>query len=92
MKEYGSHGGSRTFGWYPSLKKAREAVVTNDGDIHEYSFKYAVIEKVANGVHGGWLYNYKENWYEWEGAHENGKYIPIEKPEPLKNVIAWGIG
>ena len=92
MKEYRSHGGSRTFGWYPSLRKAREAIETNDGDMHEYSYKYAVIEKTADGVHAGWRQGAKEYWYEWMGKDEDGQFEPREKPEELKMVVGWGIG
>lgn len=88
-KEYDSHGGTRCFGWFSSLKKAKTAVENNCFDIHEYSYMYAVIEKSEDGFRIGIP---KEWWYKWEGSHEEGHYSPIEKPEELKMVIHWGIG
>lgn len=82
---------SRCFGWHPSLKKAKETVENNYSDIHEYSYKYAVIEKVADGMRMG-LERPGEWWYEWEGSHEDGKYVAINKPRELKGVIGWGTG
>ena len=61
--------------------------------MYECSYKYAVIEKTADGVHGGWGHRRKEYWYEWESDDNTyGNYVPIEKPEELKHVIGWGIG
>ena len=90
-EEYWSHGGSRCFGWVSSLKEAKNVVENNRSDIHEYSYKYAVIEKIADGLRGGYKLP-KEWWYEWKGDHENGQYISVDKPEELKSVIHWGIG
>ena len=82
---------SRCFGWYPSFEEAQETVENNYSDIHEYSYKYAVIEKMADGMRLGFE-RPEEWWYEWEGSHEDGKYVKINKPKELKGVIGWGIG
>ena len=34
---------SRTVGWFPSFKQAEKCVLTNNADIHEYSYTWAVI-------------------------------------------------
>jgi len=90
-KKYKSHGGNRTFGWFTSLKKAKEAVENNYADIHEYSYLYVIIEKTKEGVYGGFELP-KEYWYKWDGSHDGGKYVPIEKPDELKRVVCWGFG
>jgi len=87
-KEYDSHGGSRTFGWWKSFEKAKQVVEENAYDIHECSYKYAVIEKISEGIHGVLMGNYQEYWYEWI----NDKYVSIEKPLLLKGVVGWSIG
>jgi len=92
MKDYHKYGGSRCFGWVSSFKQANEIVENNDCDLHEYSYKYAVIEKTADGPHAGFGQGRKEWWYKWEGSHETGAFEPIEKPEHLKCVVGWGIG
>jgi len=91
VKEYASHGGSRCFGWLSTLRQAKAAVEKNSCDLHEYSYKYAVIEKVADGIHGGFIVP-KEWWYEWNGTHEKGGFVSIKKPKELEHTIGWGIG
>lgn len=95
MEEYKAHGGRRAFGWFSSLKKAKEAVENNYCDIHECSYKYAIIEKTVEGFHCGLNY-YKEYWYQWEGddwrGSDAGKFVPINKPSELEKIISWGLG
>jgi len=96
MTEYRNHGGARTFGWYHHLKDAKKAILENRGDIHECSYKYAIIERLSQGVHGGWMHGYEEYWYEWSGDDwretDSGGYHPIDKPELVKKVIGWSWG
>jgi len=77
----------RNFGWFPSFKRADEAVQCNYGDIHECSYMYAVIEKVEDGFrinHTG-----KEWWYKWDYKEEG--FRPIEKPKEWERIIGfWG--
>ena len=44
-KEFSSHGGIRIFGWFDELGKAISSVENNECDLHECSYKYAIIEK-----------------------------------------------
>lgn len=81
----------RCFGWISNLKTAKLIVENNDCDIHEYFYKYIVIEKIADGMHGGFKIP-KEWWYEWVSSNEEGHYISIEKPEELKHTINFGLG
>ena len=81
----------RVFGWFPSLKKAKDAVELDGGFIYEYLFNFAVIEKIAEGLHGGFEIPL-EWWYEWERDHEKGHYLPIDKPEALTGVIGFSMG
>ena len=89
-KEHSRLNSSRTFGWFSSLKRAKEAIELDGEWYHEEEFMLAVIEKVSEGAMCGDIP--KEWWYEWTGGHENGKYVPIDKPEVLKQTIAWGMG
>ena len=89
MKEYESRGGCRCFGWFSSLKQAKEAVEKNHGDIHEYSYLYVVIEKNSDGFR---FEIPTEWWYKWNGTHERGGYIPIDKPKEIQQTIGWGMG
>lgn len=80
--------GARTVGWYKKYKKAEECVLKNFGDIYECGYyPYAVIEEVEEG-----LYPYNENtwWFAWD--QDKKAYLPIEKPEKLKNICNYSIG
>lgn len=88
QKEYNSHGGSRTFGWWDTFEKAKNVVEENGYDIHECSYKYSVIEKIASGMFGGFMDGYEEHWYEWL----EGKYVAIDKPPLLIGIVGWSLG
>ena len=82
------HPTSRCWGWYKDLKRAIKAIETNESDIHEDEFTYAVIEKIPHGM--GPLTAVKEiQWFKWVGSHEKGKYVKSEKPEWSMHIINW---
>lgn len=62
----------RCFGYYKTLEAATEAVINNYCDIFEYSYTYAVIEEIDEGIHA----ITKESWWFRFNA-ENGKYDKI---------------
>ena len=80
--------GSRTVGYYPSLEEAKKCIEENHGDIQESYYKYAVIEDVEPG-----LYRSTEStsiWYKWSKAQE--KFLPIDKPAQLSQIVGFTIG
>ena len=86
QKEYFTIISSRTWGWFPNLKEAQQAVDGNYGDMYEGEFSTLVIEEVPDGVMG---IPKNEWWYEWEGTWEEGKYILSKKPEDYENVVSF---
>lgn len=44
-------GSNRTFGYYPNKEMAIEDLHTNNTDLHEYLYNYAVIEKIPMGLY-----------------------------------------
>src|SRR4051812_3822448 len=42
--------GSRTWGWYEKFEDAEEVILKNLTDIFEYSYNYACIEEVPEGI------------------------------------------
>lgn len=81
-------GNSRCVGWFETELDAREVVENNYGDIWEYSYQYAVIEKMAIGLYP---HPEKEIWYEWD--NDRKRYIELpEKPDAAKNMVNFGIG
>lgn len=83
-KEFNSHGGISTMGFTFSLQKAKEIVINNKCDIHEQSFKYALVEQYEQGIYH---IPKKEYWFEWI----NCNYVEIQKPEKLKHITAFGM-
>jgi len=72
--EKGIHN-SRCVGYYTNFADADEDVKNNNLDIHEYTYTYAVIEKMEEGLYP----LAKERWfYEWDGG-----YKPMEEPKEL---------
>ena len=79
---------TRCVGYCTTFQEAEDEVLNNSMDIHEDSYKYAVIEEVAPGI-----YNFlrKEVWYEWDDSVNSYKKLE-QKPEQFKHIVCWGIG
>lgn len=81
-------GNSRCVGWFGTESDAKYVVENNCGDIWEYSYQYAVIEKIGSGLY---QHPKKEIWYKWND--DKKRYIELsEKPDAIKNVVNFGIG
>jgi len=70
---------SRCMGYYSNPWDADEDVRNNNLDIHEYLYKYAVIEKVREGLYPCCI---KRWFYKWDDVDK--LYEPIEEPECVK--------
>ena len=90
------YGGKRTPVICTSLRRAKQIVENNEGDIFETTYGYAVIDKVLPNVlysfSGSVKEGYKEWWYEWEGTHREGKYVPCSKPTEYIRTFGFSIG
>lgn len=88
-------GATRTPCFYHTLKDAKYTVENNVCDIWEYCYQYAVIEEVDIGCYP---YCGKRWFYKWELDESpsckpyKGRYVPIDTPEELKNVVNFAIG
>lgn len=78
---------TRCVGYFKDLKEAKERVKKNYCDIFEFLYKYAVIEKVPEGIYRGIDSEY---WFEID--LEKLEYKEIEKPEQFEGYICFGIG
>jgi len=76
---------SRTMGWYPSLKRAKETLHNNTGNLHECLYMFAVIEKTQEGV----FPICDERW--WYGWKKNA-WVAIDEPKEVYNIVNFGIG
>lgn len=78
--------GLRCPGIYETEEDARKAVETNNGDIHEYTYDYALIQRVEFG-----LYEVEDIiWYKWD--EEKEEYIEIPTPNGYEHYIVGAIG
>lgn len=75
----------RVVGFFYDLDQCKKVVENNDLDIHENFYKYAVVEKVHEGLYST---DGERYFYEWI----EGKYVSIDCPEEVSNVINFGIG
>ena len=78
---------TRCFGWFPILREAQDAVECNRCDLREYTYDYMVIEQFYPGI---FCECTQEFWYKWNYKKE--KFISIDKPEAVRDVVNWGIG
>lgn len=80
---------TRCFGYMPTLEMAEEAVLNNDGDLHEQSYQWAVIEEQSYGSLAMAILG-SQRWYHWNNLYK--RFHQVERPEWAKNVVHWGIG
>jgi len=73
----------RLWGWFQTLKDAKEAVANNWSDMYEEgSYPEVVIEEVGEGLLS---YETYEWWYKWK----NGGYKPWKKPKSYRNIVGF---
>lgn len=79
----------RSCGYFIDKDKAKEAVLSNSGDMQERRYLFAVIEQVPEGVYpiGD---RSEEEWFKWNFEEE--KFEPSEKPSDLENTYGFSIG
>ena len=88
---------SRCVGWFKSVEDAEKAVKENKMDFSESgSYKYAVIEKVEEGVYP-FSSSDEQKWYKVEvEQNENGiddiLYKECDVPIEYKNISNFSIG
>src|SRR5271154_5716206 len=82
-----AHGGERTPAVCTTLQRAKQIIETNEGDIWEHSYMFALISEFTPDV----LYDYsgKQYWYEWDLTQK--RYILTNCPEQYKDYTGFGI-
>ena len=77
----------RCFGYFPTYERAREALETNECDVWKMGiFEYAVIEKVAPGIHP---HAEEMAWFEFDT--EKRRFREIPKPEETTGEYNYAI-
>lgn len=76
---------TRTFGYYPKLILAEDAVRENHGGLNECLYSFIVIEEIKPGVHAeaiDWC------WYRWK----HPQWVTCTKPDEFKQITNWALG
>lgn len=90
--KYGRPSNSRCVGYYENFKEADKVVRDNFGDIYEWLYNYAVIEKVESGLYPGCIERWFYKVYIENEDYKNVIYKPIEEPECVKHIVNFAIG
>lgn len=79
-----------TRSYHTSLQEARERVESNELDMFETSFVYAVIESIEIDHPCPVVSDeYRQWWYMWEGDQETGKFVVCQVPEVFKQIVGF---
>ncbi len=71
-----------------SLRHAQRIVESNEWDIHEDNYAYAVIAAIEPNIAYGLVHRRKEHrWYCWEGTPDEGRYVRCATPEQYTHVL-----
>ena len=82
-------GDQRTWGYYSEHEKAVQALHKNMGDMWEYSYDYAVIEQIGEGI-CAYADPKNRQWFKYD--QERKGYFEIEEPECVKHIVNFAIG
>lgn len=80
-------GESRCWAFYHDKEKAAQSLHENWTHMHEYFYRYAVIEEYEEGIFG---YTGNRQWFKWD--EERQGYFEIEEPEGVKRIVCFAIG
>lgn len=80
-------GCERLVGWYSEFEDVYSSVRSNNLDINETCYRYALIEECKEG-----LYNpaFRRWWFEYD--KEKDKYFEIDEPKFVKGFCGFTIG
>lgn len=82
-------GDSRIVGFYENLEDAVSAVTENWGDIHEYYYEYAIIEKVEEGLYNSGT-SEDRKVFKWDSKAKAFK--PIKDLKEFDHLAGFTIG
>ena len=87
-KDVLGRGDTRCFGYFLSYERAKEALERNECDVWKMGiFEYAVIEKVAPGIHP---HVEEMAWFEFNT--EKCRFCEILKPEETTGEYNYALG
>ena len=82
-------GYTRCFGFYPEYEAAVKALHENRCDMHETCYGYAIIEKIAPGIHPNCFYEERQ-FFKWDKNKEG--FFEINEPKECKILCNFSLG
>lgn len=81
-------GASRTFGYRETFESAKEALECNMCDMHEFLYKYAIVEKTGPYIHP----DVEEiHFFEWDNERK-GFFEMKEIPKDFEHICNVALG
>jgi 8-oxo-dGTP pyrophosphatase MutT (NUDIX family) len=77
----------RTFGWFPDMEQALDAIQTNAGSMEECIYTHIVLERNTAGIHG---YGETLGWFLWDSPSTSWK--PSTCPPSFEGVCNYALG
>ena len=82
---------SRCIGWFSKFEYAENEILNNTYDMYEGMYRYAIIEKVNEGLYGSFGTDLRITFYEWD--KNLGCYLKLDGiPISYKQMCGLGIG
>lgn len=89
---------TQTFGHFPNVEDAQDAVNRNVGGMDECLYTNIVIEEIAYGIYGRIQVmdvddpSKGEWWYQWEHPDgQEGHWVPMDRPDWAKGLVGWAM-
>lgn len=80
-------GATRTFGYRETFESAKEALECNMCDMHEFLYRYAVVEKLGPYIHPDCE---MRQFFKYD--KERNGFFPIDEPEEVKGFCNFALG
>jgi len=83
----------RCVGFFFSLKKAKQCVEEDWGDLNEFGYySHLVIERFTEGLYPGCRDKEKQTEWWFKRDYELNKWVPCLEPKSMLGVISFGMG
>lgn len=79
--------GQRTFGFFHEKHNAIQALHTNESDMRECTYDFAVIEALHEGIH---CEVEEEIWFQWDETKQG--FYEIQKPDATYGTCNFALG
>lgn len=80
-------GDQRVFGYYDNFQSAEDALNENRCDMHEYLYKFALVEEIGQGIHpevtARWFFTYDKDMR---------GFFETKEPKEIERIVNFALG